>query len=83
MPGVNKWREQDKVVRSIVARKLTVRTVKERAKKVLEFVQRCAKRAPEVGDARFFCDDCCEAYSRSSTAMELKGHKKLRNRLLS
>lgn len=48
MPGTNKWRTSDKVTRSVVARKLTTRTVKERALKVLEFVQKCAQGAPEV-----------------------------------
>lgn len=57
MPGVNKWRTQDKVGRSIVSRKLMVRTVKERATKVLDFVQRCAQGAPEVRLRRLL--KCC------------------------
>lgn len=51
MPGVNKWRIFEKVERSIVAKKVAVHTIKERAKKVLELVQKCAREAPEV------CDD--------------------------
>lgn len=52
MPGTNKWRTWDKVNRTIGARKTTTRIVKERATKVLEFVQKCAKGAPDVGDSR-------------------------------
>lgn len=48
MPGTNKWRTLDLVNRSINARKVTVRTVKQRAAKVLEMVQKCAQGAPEV-----------------------------------
>lgn len=48
MPGTNKWRTLDLVHRSIGSRKLTVRTVKARARKVLEFVQKCCKECPEV-----------------------------------
>jgi beta-glucosidase len=50
MPGVNKLRTYEHVRRSIEANKLTVRTIKERAKKVLELIQKCAKEAPEVRD---------------------------------
>jgi beta-glucosidase len=50
MPGLNKWRTFEKVERSVVARKVAVRTIKERAKKVLELVQKCAREAPEVRD---------------------------------
>ncbi|EJF57992.1 beta-glucosidase [Dichomitus squalens LYAD-421 SS1] len=50
MPGTNKWRTLDLMNRSIQSRKITKRTVKERAKKVLELVQKCAKYAPEVLD---------------------------------
>ena len=50
MPGLNKWRTFEKVERSIVARKVAVHTIKERAKKVLELVQKCAREAPEVRD---------------------------------
>ncbi|KII89537.1 glycoside hydrolase family 3 protein [Plicaturopsis crispa FD-325 SS-3] len=50
MPGTNKWRTLDLMNRSIGSRKLTVRTVKERARKVLELAQRCAQGAPEVLD---------------------------------
>lgn len=48
MPGTNKWRTLDLMNRSIQSRKITKRTVKERARKVLELVQKCAKGAPEV-----------------------------------
>lgn len=48
MPGTNKWRSIDLVTRSIGSRKITQRTLKERARKVLELVQKCAKEAPEV-----------------------------------
>lgn len=48
MPGVSKWRTRDYVNRSIEARKLTVTTIKQRVKKVLELIQKCARRAPEV-----------------------------------
>jgi beta-glucosidase len=48
MPGANKWRTLEQVMRCITANKLTVRTIKERARKVLELVQKCAKGAPEV-----------------------------------
>ena len=48
MPGTNKWRTRDYVSRSIEARKVTVATIKQRVRKVLELVQKCAKSAPEV-----------------------------------
>jgi beta-glucosidase len=48
MPGTNKWRTLDLVNRSMQARKLLLRTVKERARNVLNLVQKCAKYAPEV-----------------------------------
>ena len=48
IPGVGKWRTIDYVNRSILARKVTAATIKQRAKKVLELVQKCAQRAPEV-----------------------------------
>ena len=48
MPGDRKCRTLDYVNRSIAARKVTVSTVKQRAKKVLELVQKCAQSAPEV-----------------------------------
>ncbi|KAJ6551199.1 glycoside hydrolase family 3 protein [Mycena capillaripes] len=50
MPGTNKWRSLDLVNRSIQSRKVTLRTIKERATKVLELVQKCAIGAPEVLD---------------------------------
>ena len=48
MPGTNKWRTHDYVSRCIQARKVTVTTIKQRVKKVLELVQKCAQNAPEV-----------------------------------
>jgi hypothetical protein len=48
MPGTNKWRTLDLMNRSIGSRKLTVRTIKERAKKVVELAKRVAQEAPEV-----------------------------------
>ncbi|KAL4072776.1 glycoside hydrolase family 3 protein [Scleroderma yunnanense] len=50
MPGLNKWRTLDLMNRSIVARKLTVGTIKERARKVVELAKRAAQGAPEVLD---------------------------------
>ncbi|KAF5348348.1 hypothetical protein D9758_010946 [Tetrapyrgos nigripes] len=50
MPGTNKWRTLDLVSRSIGSRKVTLRTVKERARKVLELVKRCAQECPEILD---------------------------------
>ena len=48
MPGTNKWRTLDLTKRCINARKVTVRTIKERALQVLKLVQKCAQEAPEV-----------------------------------
>jgi len=48
MPGVNKWRSLELVSRSLSARKVTVRTIKERARKVLELAKKAAQGAPEV-----------------------------------
>lgn len=50
MPGTNKWRILDLMNRSIGSRKLTVRTVKERARKVVELAKRVAQEAPEILD---------------------------------
>ncbi|KAF9235615.1 glycoside hydrolase family 3 protein [Melanogaster broomeanus] len=50
MPGTNKWRTLDLMNRSIVSRKLTVRTIKERARKVVELAKRVAQEAPEILD---------------------------------
>jgi beta-glucosidase len=52
MPGTNKWRTLEYVGRCLQAKKVTVRTIKERAKNVLELVQKCAKGAPEVSVSR-------------------------------
>lgn len=57
MPGLNKWRTFEKVERSIVAKKVAVHTIKDRAKKVLELVQKCARKSPEVrGDSSLMTD---------------------------
>lgn len=48
MPGTNKWRSLDLVNRSIMARKVTVRTIKERARKVVELAKRVAQASPEA-----------------------------------
>lgn len=48
MPGSNKWRTLDLVNRSIQSRKLTTRVIRERARSVLQLVQKCARGAPEV-----------------------------------
>ncbi|THH15309.1 hypothetical protein EW146_g5137 [Bondarzewia mesenterica] len=50
MPGTDKWRTLEVVQRSIEARKVTLRTVKERARKVLQLVHKCAQGAPKVLD---------------------------------
>ncbi|KAI6129846.1 glycoside hydrolase family 3 protein [Pisolithus croceorrhizus] len=50
MPGHNKWRTLDLMSRSISSRKMTVRTIKERARKVIELVKRSAQEAPEILD---------------------------------
>ncbi|KIM80042.1 glycoside hydrolase family 3 protein [Piloderma croceum F 1598] len=50
MPGINRWRTLDLMNRSIHSRKLMVRTVKERARKTIELVQKCAQNAPEILD---------------------------------
>ncbi|KAG8911925.1 hypothetical protein FRC01_005402 [Tulasnella sp. 417] len=50
MPGVNKWRVDEKVQRCITANKITVRTVKERAASVLRLVQQLSRTNAEVID---------------------------------
>nr|AAG59831.1 beta-glucosidase [Volvariella volvacea] len=50
MPGINKWRTLDLVNRTIQARKLTPRDIKDRARVVLELVKKCAQGAPEILD---------------------------------
>ncbi|KAG7086260.1 hypothetical protein E1B28_002228 [Marasmius oreades] len=50
MPGTNKWRSLDLVTRSIGSRKIARGTVLERARKVLELVQRCCKEGGEILD---------------------------------
>ena len=51
MPGTNKWRTLDLVNRSIWSRKITVRTIKERARKVIELAKRVANESPEVSSS--------------------------------
>ena len=48
MPGITKWRTLDFTKRCVNARKVTVKTIKERALQVLKLVQKCARKAPEV-----------------------------------
>lgn len=48
MPGDDRWRTVDHTTRSVASRKILTRTIKERANKVLQLVQKCAKGAPEV-----------------------------------
>ncbi|TFY67511.1 hypothetical protein EVG20_g3915 [Dentipellis fragilis] len=61
MPGTNKWRTIELVNRSLAARKVTIRTVKERARKILELAQRCAKEAPEAnGDGLEYTRESAE-----------------------
>ena len=48
MPGLDKLRTVPNMNLCIISRKLTVRTVKERARKVIELVKRAAQGAPEV-----------------------------------
>ncbi|KZS87466.1 glycoside hydrolase family 3 protein [Sistotremastrum niveocremeum HHB9708] len=50
MPGVGKWRTQDQMGRCLRSKKIMARTVRERARKVLELVQKCARAAPEIID---------------------------------
>ncbi|KAG9002882.1 hypothetical protein FRB94_003505 [Tulasnella sp. JGI-2019a] len=50
MPGVDKWRTQSKVMRMIGAHKVTARTIKERARKVLEMVKKVCKTNAAVID---------------------------------
>lgn len=50
MPGINKFRGSHQMSWSIHARKMTLKTVKDRARKVLDLVQRAANGAPEVSN---------------------------------
>ncbi|KAG8916398.1 hypothetical protein FRC01_003180, partial [Tulasnella sp. 417] len=50
MPGDNKWRADEKVRRCITAKKITVRTIKERAGSVLRLVKQLSKTNAEVID---------------------------------
>lgn len=49
MPGTRKFRGEHPMGWSIHSRKMTLQTVKARAKKVIGLVQRAANGAPEVG----------------------------------
>lgn len=48
MPGMEKWRTPNKVLRTIMAHKVTVSTIKERARKVLEMVKESCKYNADV-----------------------------------
>lgn len=48
MPGLGVWRTVDKIKKGIKGRKITEKTVKERATKVLELVQKLCKTNAEV-----------------------------------
>ena len=48
MPGIDKWRTLYYVDQCIKARRVTATTIKQRAKKVLELVKKCAQWAPDV-----------------------------------
>jgi beta-glucosidase len=48
MPGKNKQRSFQRVEGCIATKQVDVYAVKERAKKVLELVLKCAREAPEV-----------------------------------
>jgi len=78
MPGINKWRTLDLMNRSINSRKLMVRTVKERARKTIELVQKCAQNAPEVLDLDVgpFFFELDEYDCRFSTEMAKSAHWK-------
>ncbi|KAJ6598236.1 beta-glucosidase [Mycena vulgaris] len=75
MPGTNKWRSLDLVNRSIASRKVTLRTIKQRATKVLELVQKCAIGAPEVldgdGEERTMESDADKALMRRVAAQSI------------
>ncbi len=66
MPGTDKWRTVDKVGRSIRAYKTSLRTVKERAYKVLELVQKLCKTNAEVR--------LCHSPNRTSIECNCAGH---------
>ena len=48
MLGLNKWWTPDFMTWSIASCKLTVHTIKARARKVVELVKQAAQGAPEV-----------------------------------
>ncbi|KAG9046688.1 hypothetical protein FS837_003841 [Tulasnella sp. UAMH 9824] len=50
MPGVNKWRVDEKVQRCITANKISVRTIKERATSVLRLVKKLSTTNAEIID---------------------------------
>ncbi|KAG9046685.1 hypothetical protein FS837_003838 [Tulasnella sp. UAMH 9824] len=59
MPGINKWRVDEKVQRCITANKITVRTIKERSATVLRLVKQLSKTNAEIIDG-----DGKEAYEK-------------------
>ena len=71
MPGINKWRTLDLMNRSIASRKITVRTVQERAKKVIELAKRVAQESPEVSSPTLVIYSVYQRPPRSWTAMAL------------
>lgn len=66
MPGTIKFRSEHHTAWSIHCRKITLKTVKERAKSVLNLVQRASKGCPEVldGDGEERTNDCEEDTAR-------------------
>jgi beta-glucosidase len=54
MPGKQKWRQHNLVNRAMASKKITIRTVKERVRKVLELVKKCCEGAPDVSPFSLF-----------------------------
>ncbi|EJD35757.1 beta-glucosidase [Auricularia subglabra TFB-10046 SS5] len=50
MPGVRNWRTSNLIERTLTAHKITVADIKERARQVLETVQKVSKLIPDVVD---------------------------------
>lgn len=69
MPGINKWRTLEHMHRAITSHKLHPRVIKERARRVLELVQKCARESPEVLD-----DDGIERSKDTESDKELMRH---------
>jgi len=62
MPGEQKWRQHYLVNRAMFSKKTTIRTVKERARKVLELVKKCCDGSPEVYISFMVYFRCSEMY---------------------